>query len=113
MVRVLFSDKVVDFINDFNSGLKIQMKKKFSKLKENPKLGDFVFGIGNIDCREIKVEGLRFFTICYRNQNFVLDLDEFKDILKVVDLANKNKSKEQQKIIDDIKNKVKILGMNI
>ena len=113
MVRILFSEKISNFISGSNSGLKLQIKKKFTKLKENPKLGDFVFGIGNIDCREIKVEGLRFFTVCYRNQNFVLDLDEFKDILKVVDFANKNKSKEQQRIIDDIKNRVREFGMNI
>jgi len=113
MVRVLFSENVTEFIVSSKSGLRLQIKKKFERLKENSSLGDYVFGIENIDCREIKVEGLRFFTICYRNQSFVLDIDDFKDILKVVEFAKKNKLKEQQKIIDDIKARVRKFGMNI
>ncbi len=113
MVKILLSDKVNNFLEKSKTGLQQQFKKKISKLKENSNLGDYVFGVENIDCREIKVEGLRFFTIQYREQNFVLDEDEFKDIIKVIDFAKKNKSKEQQKIIDDIKNRVRKFGMNI
>ena len=112
MVKVLISDDVVSFIEKSNSGLKNQIRKKFEKLRENPKLGDYVFGINNIDCREIKVEGLRFFTIQYNEQSFVLKEDEFKDLVKVIGFAKKNKAKEQQQIIDDIKRRIKSFGMD-
>lgn len=112
MIKILFSQKVVDFIELSNSDLKKQIKKKFKNLYENPLLGDYIFGIENIDCRGIKVKGLRFFTIQYRNQNFILNDSEFKNIVKIVDIARKNKSKEQQKIIDDIKKKVKSFGID-
>jgi mRNA-degrading endonuclease RelE of RelBE toxin-antitoxin system len=111
--RIIFSEKAINFIEKSNSGLKSQIKKKFQKLKENNLVGDFLFGINNIDCREIKIEGLRFFTIQYRNQNFVLDVDEFKNVIKVLDYARKNKSKEQQIIINDIKERLKKFGLNI
>ena len=113
MVKILLSDNVVDFIENSKSGLKAQIKKKFDTLKENPKLGDYVFGINNIDCREIKVEGLRFFTIQYHETSFLYEEDEFFDIIKIIEYAKKNKEKEQQKIIDDIKKRVKSFGMYI
>jgi hypothetical protein len=113
MVKILLSEKVNSFLEKAKTGLQYQFKKKISKLKENSLLGDYIFGVENIDCREIKVEGLRFFTLQYREQNFVLDEDEFKDIIKIIDFAKKNKSKEQQNIIDDIKKRVKEFGMDI
>lgn len=92
MVRILFSKKVKDFIEHSKSGLRLQIKKFENSLK-NHLLGDFVFIINNIECREIKIKGLRFFTIQYKEVSFVLENDEFKDIIKVIDYANKNKKR--------------------
>lgn len=75
-------------------------------------MGDYVFGIGNIDCRKLKVKGLRFFTIQYREEQYVLNNDDFKEVIKIVDYARKNKKDEQQKIIDEIKQKLKQFGMS-
>ena len=113
MVRVVVSKKVEEYILKSKSGLRNQIKKKFFALKENPRLGDYIFGLENIDCREIKVEGLRFFTVQYRDKSVVLDLDEFREVIKVVDVARKNKSKEQQMIIDQIKERISKFGMNL
>ena len=113
MVEVLIDEKVKTLVNTKFKSQKKEIVSSISSLKENPKKGDFVFGISNVECRELKIKGIRIFTVQYKNILYVATDDTFKDSIKVVDIAKKNKSKEQQKIIDEIKERVKSFGMEL
>lgn len=113
MKKVIVDIKVKELINSKFKSQKKEIIFYFKKLEQNPTLGDYVFGINNVDCREIKIKGIRVFTIQYRNQIFINLEDSFFDTIKIMDIAKKNKRKEQQNIINDIKKRVKKFGMDI
>lgn len=112
-MEVRLSEDVVKFLAKQPRNVQQFAQKKILALEQGKLLGDFVFGLDNIDCKELKLKGLRFFYIHYRNQDFILSEDEFKHIIKVLAVARKNKKGEQQKIINSIKEKVKQTGMDI
>ena len=113
MKHVLVDEKVKLLINTKFKSDKKEIIAYFKKLEVNSQLGDFVFAISNIECREIKIKGIRMFTVQYRNQIFISTDDTLYNTIKIIDIAKKNKTKEQQRIIDDIKRRVKSFGMNI
>ncbi|MCH8519243.1 MAG: hypothetical protein LAT82_00620 [Nanoarchaeota archaeon] len=113
MKKVLIDEKVKALINTKFKSDKKQIISYFKKLELNSQLGDFVFAISNVECREIKIKGIRMFTVQYRNQIFISIDDTFYDTIKIINIARKNKSMEQQRIIDNIKKRIKSFGMDI
>lgn len=113
MKQVLVDEKIKVLINTKFKSDKKQIISYFKKLEENSQLGDFVFLISNVECREIKIKGIRMFTVQYKNQIFISTDDAFYNTIKIIDIAKKNKAKEQQQIIDDIKRRIKSFGMEI
>lgn len=111
-MKVVIDTKVIKLIKTKFRSDKDIILKSIKKLSTNPKLGDYVFGIDNFDVREIKIKGLRIFTAKYKNILYVELDDDFRNIIKVVDIARKNKNNQQQQTIDDIKNRLKTFGFN-
>jgi hypothetical protein len=100
--------------------LVIEIKKKFSKFKANEIIdllhtleksqskGKTVGNVGGIVIKELKYEGFRFYFI---TDGFILKCmkeEELVDLLlQFVRMSNK---KEQQKVINEIKNTLKTIG---
>jgi len=110
--KVIVDDKVLNLIKTkFKSDKKV-IQKAINKLSDNPRQGDYVFGIDEFDVRELKIKGLRLFTAQYKNIVFVEVLEDFRKVVRVVDIARKNKNKQQQQTIDDIKKRLKTFGLS-
>jgi len=113
MVKVLISSNIIKFLRKRNN-IKIKFEKQITKLKSGANIGaDNLYGVNNIMISEIKIAGVRFFFIKYHSLIYIETEDEFRDVIKFIDYAVKNKTGNQQDIIDIIKDKVKKYGMKI
>lgn len=81
------------------------------QLKENPNRGKFVASIGFVELRELKYENsFRFYFFTNQKLVKVLEEDELQSmIIKFVEMSKK---KEQQKIINKLKEDLKKYGFD-
>jgi hypothetical protein len=104
--------------------LEKEINKKFSKsesdkiflmiysLKENPFKGDIISSIGHIILKEIKYKKFRFYFIHSAGLLKLINLDDLKnELIKFIDMSDK--SKEQQKVINKIKNDLKNFNIDL
>lgn len=96
-----------------------EIKKKFKKeshkvidlletLEENPRKGKVIGVVGGILIKELKYKGFRFYFILEGNKLKVFSREELTDhLIKFVRMSDK---KSQQKVIDEIKRVLRILG---
>ena len=96
-----------------------EIKKKFKKeshkvidfletLEENPRKVKVIGVVGGILIKELKYKGFRFYFILEGNKLKVFSREELTDhLIKFVRMSDK---KSQQKVIDEIKRVLRILG---
>jgi hypothetical protein len=97
--------------NKFGTLESIKIAEKLEQsLRENPKKGKNISSIGGILIKELKHQSFRFYFICENFKIKLLMKGELIDlILKFVRMSKKN---DQQRVIHEIKNSLKKLGLN-
>jgi hypothetical protein len=108
MAEVIITEALKNEILKKFKGESKKIFKLMRSLKENPKKGKEVGCVSNVVIKEIKYEGYRFYFITNGFSIKFLDVKNLQDlIIKFVRMSNK---KEQQKVINEIKNILRKLG---
>lgn len=108
MAQVIITKELEEKINKKFKKESIEIFELIYSLKENPTKGKIVGQIGGIVIKEIKYKSFRFYFITEGFKLKLLSSSELKDLLiKFVRMSDK---KDQQKIIDEIKNILRSLG---
>ena len=108
MAEVVITDSLEKEINRHFKQQAIEIFELFRTLEENPKKGDVVGSVGGVVIKELKYNVYRFYFITDAYKVKFLKSEELTDLLiKFVRLSHKN---NQQKIIDEIKNVLRMLG---
>ena len=82
-----------------------------ASLEENPFRGDVLTVVGSVILKELKHKNFRFYFIHSANLFKLLSKDELKqELLKFV--AMSDKGKEQQRVINRVKNEIKSFGFD-
>ena len=113
-MKVLIDDDVKKLIKTkFRSHAK-EILHDIKEYSKNPSKGKRVAIINNFEVWQIKSgKGhLRLLFAKYKNIEYVLLEDKFRDVARLSRIAMKNKSKEQQKYIDEILEMLKKNGLN-
>ncbi len=108
MAKVSISEKLKsEIIKKFKEDSKIIFKQMYS-LEENPKKGNPVGQLGGVVIKELKYNNFRFYFIADGHKLKFLQASDLKDLLiKFVRMSDK---KDQQKVIDEIKNILRKIG---
>ena len=86
----------------------IQVLEYIKTLENSPKKGKPIGRVGGLAIKELKYKNYRFYFLADAYEIRVLDVKELQDILlQFVRMSNK---KEQQKVIDEIRNILITLG---
>ncbi len=108
MAKVIITKKLEEEINKKFKGESVKIFELLYSLKENPKKGKPLGQIGSILIKEIRYESFRFYFITDGYKLKLVNNEELVDLLiKFVRMSDK---KEQQKVIDEIKNILKKFG---
>ena len=86
----------------------VEVLEYIKTLEQNPKKGKFIGTVGGVVIKELKYDNFRFYFI---TDGFKLTCSDSKDLvdllLSVVRMSNK---KNQQKVIDEIKRVLVVIG---
>lgn len=108
MARVIITKSLELEINKKFKKESIDIFELMSTLEDNPKKGKYISKVGNIVIKEIRYESNRFYFISDSYKLKFLGVDELGDLLvKFVRMSDK---KNQQKVIDEIKDVLKVIG---
>lgn len=108
MAKVEISENLKEEIFKKFKGESLKIFDLMHSLKENPKKGKFVGQISNIIIKELKYKNFRFYFITNGYKLRILDSEELNDLLiKFIRMSDK---KDQQKVIEEIKNVLRKLG---
>ena len=102
-----------------NRNLEKAIDKKFKKqsieifellysLEENPHKGKIISSVGGVVIKEIKYKGHRFYFIIEGNKLRIYSKEELENLL--IQFVRMSDKKDQQKIINEIKNTLRSLG---
>ena len=86
----------------------LEILNLFKTLEENPKKGKILTTVGKIVVKELKYETFRFYFITDGFKLKFLKPEELKDL--VLKFIRYSKKKDQQKVIDEIKELLKKFG---
>jgi hypothetical protein len=102
LIKTKFRSHIKEILHDI---------KTYSK---NPSIGKRVAIINNFEVWQVKTGkgNLRLLFAKYKNVEYVLLENKFKDVARLSRIAMKNKSKKQQKYIDEILNLLKNNGLD-
>ena len=108
MAKVSIAESLREEIfKKFGEESKIILKQMYS-LGENPKKGKPLGHVGGVVIKEIKYKSFRFYFITNGNKLKIMDSSKLADLLiRFVRMSDK---KEQQKVIEEIKKVLRILG---
>jgi len=108
MAKVIITKELEEKINKKFKKESIEIFDLMYSLKENPKKGKIISQIGGNVIKELRYKSFRFYFITDGFKLKLLDISELEDLLiKFVRMSDK---KDQQKIIDEIKQILKSLG---
>ena len=112
MAKVIVSKILAKKIKKKFKGKAKHVFRFMKRLETNPSMGDFLTQISRIKLKELKYEKV-FRLYFFSNEELVkiMDQEELESILiKFVDMSKKGK--EQQKIIDRLKNDLRKFGFD-
>lgn len=101
MARVIITKELERKINKKFKRESIKIFEHMYSLKENPKKGKFIGNVGRIVIKELKYKSYRFYFIVDGIKIKLLDKIELDNLL--IKFIRMSKKKNQQKIIDEIK----------
>ncbi len=108
MAKVIITKKLEEEVNKLFKKESIKIFKSMKNLEENPYKGKAVGQVGGIVIKESKYGAYRFYFVTDGFKIKMLKKDELKDLLiKFIRMSDK---KNQQKVIDEIKNILRNLG---
>ena len=82
-----------------------KIKQLFTSLKKDPYKGDLLHVLGNVVLKEIRYSTFRFYFLTSHNLiKFVSSANLEKELIKFIRMSKKN---DQQKVIDEILEKLK------
>ncbi len=107
MAKVIITKKLEDEVNKLFKKESIKIFELMKTLEENPYKGKAVGQVGGIVIKELKHDSYRFYFVADGFEIKILKKEELSDLLiKFVRMSNK---KDQQKVINEIKNVLKTL----
>jgi len=108
MARVEIIESLKNEVMKKFRGESVRIFKYMRSLGESPNKGKIVGQVGGILIKELRYEGFRFYFIVDGNKLKVFSKEELTDLLmRFVRMSNK---KEQQGVINEIKNVLRSLG---
>jgi hypothetical protein len=108
MAKVIITESLEKEIDKKFGGESVDIFGLMNSLNENPKKGKEIAHVGSIVIKELKYKSFRFYFITDSYKVKFLQVNELKDlIIKFVRMSDK---KSQQKVIDEIKNILRLLG---
>jgi len=108
MAIVIITNELENEINKRFKKESIKIFELIYSLKNNPKKGKPLGGVGGISIKEVRYKSFRFYFIVDRYKLKFFDEQSLTDILiKFVRMSNK---KDQQKVIEEIKKVLRSLG---
>jgi mRNA-degrading endonuclease RelE of RelBE toxin-antitoxin system len=108
MAKVIVTKKLEEEINKIFKKESTKIFESMFELEQNPHKGKSVGQVGGTVIKELRYEGYRFYFITDGFKIKMLQKEELNDLLiKFVRLSDK---KDQQKVIDEIRNILKNLG---
>ena len=107
MAKVKIVRSLFEQINKKFKHESIKVFKHLKSLENSPKKGKFIAKIGKVVIKEIKYKKFRFYFVTdYRSLKF-LDKFEIEELL--IKFVRMSEKKNQQKVIEDIKNVLRLL----
>lgn len=108
MAKVIITKRLEEEINKTFKKESTKIFESMRNLEENPQKGKPVGQVSGIVIKELRYESYRFYFITDGYKLKMLQKEELKDLLiKFVRMSDK---KDQQKVIDEIKNVLRNLG---
>ena len=108
MAKVIILKKLEDEINKKFKHESIEIFSLMRSLEENPRKGKEIGSIGKVVVKEIRYNKYRFYFLTDGYKIKFLKMEDLKDlIIKFVRMSDK---KDQQKVIESIKNVLRNLG---
>ncbi len=110
MVRVLVSGLLIKKIRKKFKTKSKQVFRFMKKLEKNPDVGKILTQVGRVKLKELRYDKVfRFYFLINNDLVKIMDRVELDNLLiKFVDMSKKGK--EQQEVIDRLKNDLKKLG---
>ena len=110
MAKVIITSALEEKINKVFRGESVEVLKLLLTLEENPKKGKEIGSVGGVIIKEIRYKNCRFYFITDGFKVKFLQNDELQElIIKCVNMSNK---KNQQTIIDKIKDGLRKIGFD-
>ena len=106
MARVIITKELERKINKKFKRESIKIFEHMYSLKENPKKGKFIGNVRRIAIKELKYKSYRFYFITDGTKTKLLGKIELDNLL--IKFVRMSKKKNQQKIIDEIKEILKL-----
>lgn len=106
MARVIITKELERKINKKFKRESIKIFEHMYSLKENPKKGKFIGNVGRVAIKELRYKSYRFYFIADGLKIKLLEKKELDYLL--IKFVRMSKKKNQQKVIDEIKEILKL-----
>jgi len=108
MAKVIVTKSLQEEINKTFKGESVGIFELIYDLKENPHKGSVVGQVSGMVVKEIRYKGYRFYFITDGFKIKMLQKEELTDL--VINFVRMSDKKDQQKVIDEIKHVLRIIG---
>ena len=108
MAKVIITDSLEQEINKKFKQKSIEIISLMRTLEDNPNKGKELGSIGGIVIKELRYEKFRFYFLTDGYKLKFFKLEDLKDL--VIKFVRMSEKKDQQKVIEEIKRIIRILG---